>query len=387
MAVTLVQSVVGSESSSASSSATLPSASTTGHTLVVGIEIFGNGPTDVMTPISSITDGTNTFTLAPGSQSIQPNGADYWVSMLFYYCAGITGGATETVTVTFPAAGFSFILLWELTASQFDQAVEATGQSSGPNAGAFTPGANGAFAAALFGVDGVSSGGWTPASGWTSDQGAFAGNGGEAATHIAQTTAAALSPGNSLIASGFWAASAVSFVPPSTGVALAPVAAAATSATSATSAPTKLSAVSAAVTAATSATTAASRLSLTAAAVSAATATLTAPAKLSPTASGITAATATVAIPSIPHLTLSASAVSTAQGVVVVVQPAALTMTAAVVTAATGLVAIGPIFTTPVPTSGEAPITTTATPASTEPPITTTGVPASGGPITTTTRL
>lgn len=218
MAVTLVQKVVGSEGILVTSgNATLPGASTTGNTLVVGIQLFGNGASDVLTPITSVSDGTNTFShlAVTGGDPVQSGGADYWTNMQFYAATNITGKATEKVTVNFTGNGFVFVLIWELTPSVYDQGVAATGHSATPSAGSFTPSANGAFAIAIFGEDGQSSGTWTPTSGWTADQGGFAGLGGEAATHIAQSTAAALTAGQTLGAgTAFWAANAVCFKPP-----------------------------------------------------------------------------------------------------------------------------------------------------------------------------
>ena len=214
MAVTLVQSTGnGSINTSSSQPTTLPSASTTGHTLVVAIHIYGGSPSTVIS-ISSVTDGTNTFTVQAASQQINNSGPDYYMVTAFAYATAITGLSTETITANFSASCFNTIDIWELTASTYDQATHATGSSATPNAGALTPAANGAFAMAIANMDNGGNIVWTESSGWTLLYGGAAGGGSTASEYIAQTTASALSPSFTNAATGQWAASAIDFIPP-----------------------------------------------------------------------------------------------------------------------------------------------------------------------------
>lgn len=230
MAVTLVQSVVGTNSfGGASNTATLPN-TTSGNILVIGL-IWLCGTPNVQPVLSTVADGgTNTFTIVTASLAnldnqggatltVYQNGAAARAGRIacqFAYATGITGKTSHVITGTLNTGTDSmFVSAWELTPGQFDQDSVGLGNSSSMASSSLTPSANGAFAVAQSILDdNVGAGtGFTAGSGYTLDMNTGGGSWEMGTEHLAQTTAAALTGAMTHTHTGGWAANQIIFTP------------------------------------------------------------------------------------------------------------------------------------------------------------------------------
>ena len=282
--VTQVQQVVGAIGNSPpSTTTTLPAASTTGNTLIVGIVLYSSdGATNEidMAATSPVTDGTNTFTAVPAAEA-KRTGTNWYQHLYFYVATNITGLSTEAITTNFARSTFSFVTVWEITPSTVDQGTSATGTGTAISAPSLTPPANGALGAMIIADEG-STPLFTPATGWTTDRNSTLGGGTTYGGHFPQTTAAAITFTATGPSDGSedWSLSGITLIPPGgTPPAIAPAATAVSAATAtifASSAP-HLTPAAATTAHTTAAVTAAAKLSATATAASRATATVTGP--------------------------------------------------------------------------------------------------------------
>ncbi len=225
MAVTIVQANMATNTSGSPGTTggfALPSATTNGNTVVIGIQLYGsvNGATvpDVLTCGDG---GHNTFSRATAS-SAQHSASTYGLHTVFYYATGIVGQATHTIVFTLDTAAYmGSMAVWELSASSFDQACASTGNgavsgNTSMNAGTLTPSQNGSVELYLANVDHTGVDGFLPAA-WTVLAHSSGGNGATMTAYSTQTTAApyAFTMDTTDNSAGMtWTASGAVFVPP-----------------------------------------------------------------------------------------------------------------------------------------------------------------------------
>jgi hypothetical protein len=169
VAVTVVQSALYPETLTSSPALAFTSPTTTGNTIVVGLEYYFQGGGTIPSDPTAAGDGTNTLAQAPGS-SIGHLAVSFAPKTVFWYCANITGQTTDTITVTLPGTYWTYMTLWELTASAFDQAtVNTASTGTSISAGSITPPVNGALLLGLWSAADTAAG-WTLDGGWTAGQ-------------------------------------------------------------------------------------------------------------------------------------------------------------------------------------------------------------------------
>lgn len=222
--VSIVQSVNPSGLGGSTFNGVFTNPTTNGNTIVVGIQLYGQGP-DVVAHVSGVSDGgTNVFTKATASEKTLDGGLDYGLTTVFYYCENITGVSHHNIAVTADTSSvYPFLMMWELSPSAFDQAGGATGTNpaspSSPadiDAGTLTPSADGAIAFFLGNTAGDPSTSYWNSTGWATPD--YLGQGGSGSTitaHRFQSTAAPIDLGMnySNINQMIWCASGAIFKP------------------------------------------------------------------------------------------------------------------------------------------------------------------------------
>ena len=173
MAVTLVQKVTSPEFSGITNSQALPGPTTSGNTLIVCLNLYGqSGGADIPQDVG-VSDGANTFQRI-NSSSVQRVATNWGQHIVFYVATNIVGqGATETINTTLNEAAWNWIGVWEVTPAVFDQSdnrhqdrARRRGQRT-LSPGPLTPSANGAFMLATANFDGSNSLFTANGTGWT----------------------------------------------------------------------------------------------------------------------------------------------------------------------------------------------------------------------------
>lgn len=144
---------------------------TAGNTSCLGLGFFAaTGTNSVSSVVSS---AGNTYTAVPGSL-VSVAATDFAELYAQWWCAtGIAGGAKDSLTITFSAAGNELLgaeLIEIGPGGVLDQAVTNSGTNTSMSAGSVTTPSNGAFAITMVTSDNGSVAGpnwFTPGSGWT----------------------------------------------------------------------------------------------------------------------------------------------------------------------------------------------------------------------------
>lgn len=218
MAITLVQSVGGTNQFGGNPYSQAFGSNTTPGSLLVAATIIEKTSAPAVT-ISSVTDTQgNAYTVLALNSISSPDSIQ--IACVIAYAWNTLGGA-NTVTFTLSTGpNANNMALWEFsgvktTGNPLDQQSSTNGVSINPTAGPVTTTANGeACIATCLSDDGAGAAAPTAGSGWTLIGGIFGGAWAGSSESIIQTTAGSIS-GNFVHATGTWVAQMATFFPPS----------------------------------------------------------------------------------------------------------------------------------------------------------------------------